>query len=290
MQDIKWDQALRFRLIEIIALWEGRLTTNHLCSAFRIGRQQASRDINKYQNLFDTPPLELDRSIKGYKPAASFSPRFSQGTANEYLTFLHQQNQIVESFDFFEMGHAESAVLMVPERSISPIIVRSLIQAAREQRRVDIDYVSLSTPKIVGRNIVPHTIVNDGIRWHVRAYCEHRSEYRDFVLSRFRNVPDLLDRSNYGRDRDTDWNEMAEIEVIPNPYLEPAQQKIIAEDYGMNDGRLAIKSRNALVKYIVQRLNISLDENQLCESPKAFQLTVKDREAIRPHMINSFIA
>lgn len=287
MQNIKWDQALRFRLIEIIALWEGRLTTNHLCSAFRIGRQQASRDINKYQRLFDTAPLVLDRSLKGYKPTEFFSPRFSQGTANEYLTLLHQQNHMVETFDFFKMGHAESALLMVPERPISPIIVRSLIQAAREQRRVDIDYVSLSTPKVIGRNIVPHTIVNDGFRWHVRAYCEHRSEYRDFVLSRFRNVPDLLDRSDFGRERDTDWNKITEIDVIPNPNLSAEQQKIISEDYCMSDGRLVIKSRNALVKYVIQRLNICLDENQLCGSPKAFQLTVKNREVVRRHMIGN---
>ena len=43
---IRWDLLLRYRLIEIIALWEGRLTTNHICHSFGIGRQQASKDIN----------------------------------------------------------------------------------------------------------------------------------------------------------------------------------------------------------------------------------------------------
>lgn len=49
---LTWDQTLRFRLLEIVLQWEGRLTTNHLCSAFDIGRQQASRDINRYINEF----------------------------------------------------------------------------------------------------------------------------------------------------------------------------------------------------------------------------------------------
>jgi hypothetical protein len=44
----RWDLLLRYRTIEIIALWEGRLTTNHLCATFGIGRQQASKDINTY--------------------------------------------------------------------------------------------------------------------------------------------------------------------------------------------------------------------------------------------------
>ncbi len=37
----RWDLLLRYRTIEIIALWEDRLTTNHLCDTSGIGRQQA---------------------------------------------------------------------------------------------------------------------------------------------------------------------------------------------------------------------------------------------------------
>lgn len=284
--DLKWDQLLRFRLIEIIALWEGRLTTNHLCQAFQIGRQQASRDINRYQSLFDNEPLVLDRSIKGYKPSTYFSPRFTKGTASEYLTMLHQQNEMVEAFDFFEMGYAESEVLKVPERLISPIVLRVLIQAAREQRRVDIDYVSLSSPQVSGRILVPHTIVNDGFRWHVRAYCEKRSQYRDFVLSRFRNAPEILDKSDHGREGDTDWNEIVDIKVVSNPYLDDAQQAVVAQDYAMINGCISIKSRKALVSYAVKRLNICLDKCLLKRNPEEFQLTAFNCDLVRKYLIS----
>lgn len=285
-KNLKWDQILRFRMIEIIALWEGRLTTNHLCSAFSIGRQQASRDIRRYQSFFEREPQLLDRSLKGYRPSQDFVPRFSQGSASEYLMLLHQQNQMIETFDFLEVGYAQSAVLNVLERPISPVIVRGLIQAAREQRRVDIDYISLSTPHITGRNLVPHTIVNDGYRWHVRAYCERREEYRDFVLSRFRNQPDLLDRSPFGCKQDHQWNQVTEIAVIPNPYLDLNQQKIIADDYGMQNKQLLIKTRNALVKYVIKRLHLCLEDNQLKANPKAFQLTVTNLDEVRRHLVS----
>ncbi|POC09693.1 WYL domain-containing protein, partial [Vibrio vulnificus] len=36
---IRWDLLFRYRMIEVIALWEGRLTTNHLIKSFGIGRQ-----------------------------------------------------------------------------------------------------------------------------------------------------------------------------------------------------------------------------------------------------------
>ncbi len=44
----RWELLLRYRYIETTALWEGRLTTRHLCETFGIGRQQASKDINNY--------------------------------------------------------------------------------------------------------------------------------------------------------------------------------------------------------------------------------------------------
>ena len=66
---LRWDLLLRYRLIEVIALWEGRLTTNHLQRAFGIGRQQASKDINHYLAEYAPGNLEYDRSLKGYKPA-----------------------------------------------------------------------------------------------------------------------------------------------------------------------------------------------------------------------------
>ncbi|MDI3652382.1 WYL domain-containing protein, partial [Pseudomonas aeruginosa] len=48
IESVRWDLALRYRLIETVAWWEGRLTTNHLIQSFGISRQQASKDINSY--------------------------------------------------------------------------------------------------------------------------------------------------------------------------------------------------------------------------------------------------
>ncbi|ELY1985512.1 WYL domain-containing protein [Vibrio harveyi] len=271
--DIKWDQQMRFRLIEIIAQWEGRLTTNHLCDAFRIGRQQASRDINKYLNLTDRQQLILDRTIKGYRPADDFKPLFTQGTAHEYLTMLHQQYNQEETFEFFSWGEAQSTVLNVPERAVSPKIVRGLIAAARANLRVDIDYVSLSTPEIRGRIIAPHSLVYDGIRWHVRAYCEEKREFRDFVLSRFRNEPDLMDRSLNTREQDDDWNHQVMVTITPNPYLSNKQQRVVAEDYAMENRRLTIVTRKVLVHYYLRRMGVVLDEKLLKEQPEMHQLT-----------------
>jgi predicted DNA-binding transcriptional regulator YafY len=39
----------------------------------------------------------------------------------------------------------------------------------------------------------------------VRAYCEKNRDYRDFVLSRFRGEPEVLDESGHGREGDEGW-------------------------------------------------------------------------------------
>ncbi|MEC4739926.1 WYL domain-containing protein [Shewanella sp. E94] len=264
---------MRFRLIEIIAQWEGRLTTNHLCDAFRIGRQQASRDINKYLSLTDREQLVLDRTIKGYRPADDFKPFFTEGTAHEYLTMLHQQYNHEETFEFFSWGEAQSTVLNVPDRVVSSKIVRGLIAAARANLRIDIDYVSLSTPEIRGRIIAPHSLVYDGIRWHVRAYCEEKTAFRDFVLSRFRNEPDLMDRSPNTREHDDNWNNQVSVNIIPNPNLSDKQQCVVAEDYAMDYRKLTITTRKALLHYYLRRMGVTLDEQLLKDQPKVHQLT-----------------
>jgi predicted DNA-binding transcriptional regulator YafY len=272
--ELKWDQILRFRLIEIVALWEGRLTTNHLCDAFKIGRQQASRDISKYKSLFEHEQIILDQKIKGYKPTSEFSPKFIKGDPGEYLSFLHQQQSMDNCFEFFNWGNAECEILNVPDRAVSPNIVRKLIIAARECRRVDVDYVSLSSPYVKGRIITPHTIIYDGVRWHVRAYCEEVKTYIDLVLSRFRNEPDLMDISTHARDEDESWNTYIDITFIPNPYLSEAQQEIISTDYNMKDKGLILNVRKPLIMYYKQRFHICEDKELLEKHPEQYHLTV----------------
>lgn len=274
--ELKWDQILRFRLIEIVALWEGRLTTNHLCDAFKIGRQQASRDISKYKSLFEHEQIVLDQKIKGYKPTPEFLPKFIKGAPGEYLSFLHQQQTMDNCFEFFNWGNAECEILNVPDRAVSPNIVRKLIIAARECRRVDVDYVSLSSPYVKGRIITPHTIIYDGVRWHVRAYDEETTDYIDLVLSRFRNEPDLMDLSSHTRAADTKWNSFKDITLIPNPYLSEAQQEIIATDYNMSNNKLVLNIRQPLIMYYKQRFHVCEDTKLLKKHPAQYHLTIED--------------
>jgi predicted DNA-binding transcriptional regulator YafY len=276
----RWDLLLRYRYIETIALWEGRLTTRHLCDTFGIGRQQASKDINNYLREVGPDNLEYDKYLKGYKPTAGFSPRVTRGLADEYLHLMARNNELTNMFESLALNVANVEVLSVPVRDVKPEILRPIMQAARQQKRLEVDYVSINNPDREGRIIVPHTLVFTGLRWHVRAWCEKNQAYRDFVLSRFRDIPEIMDESRHGVDEDEQWNTMVSIRIIPDPRLARSQQEVIEVDYGMENGALEIATRGKLVPYALKLLHTDLEDP--LEDPTAQQIIVENRDEIRP--------
>jgi predicted DNA-binding transcriptional regulator YafY len=276
----RWDLLLRYRFIETIALWEGRLTTTHLCDTFGIGRQQASKDINNYIREVGPGNLEYDKYLKGYKPTDAFTPQVTQGLADEYLHLMARNNELMNVFESLSLAVANVEVLSLPVRDVKPEVLRPIMQAARQQKRLEVDYVSVNNPDREGRIIVPHTLVYTGLRWHVRAWCEKNQEYRDFVLSRFRDIPEIMEDSEHGAIGDEQWNTRVKIRVTPDPRLNNAQQDVIEVDYGMTDGALEIETRGKLVPYVLRLLHV--DPGSSADAPSAQQIVVENRDELSP--------
>ena len=281
IEQVRWDLALRYRLIETVVWWEGRLTTGHLIQSFGISRQQASKDINTYINEHAPKNLTYDKQIKGYVPSKVFKPLFIDDSASAYLHLLYQNNARAPHIEGLALAYAHTKVLEVPDRSIKAEILRPLLKACRDHLRLDVDYVSLNSPEPEGRTIAPHTLVYTGMRWHVRAYCEKNREYRDFVLSRLRGVPDMReDETENGIDGDEVWNTEVAVIIKPDGRLNKAQQAIIEVDFGMTDGQLVVPSRRALVMYVLQRYQI--DPKNLNPNPDAQQIVVANLKELKP--------
>ncbi|MBC7185168.1 MAG: WYL domain-containing protein, partial [Marinobacter sp.] len=251
---------LRYGLIKTIALWEGRLTTNHICHSFGIGRQQASKDINTYLRELAPGNLVYDRHLKGYVPAAKFRPVVTRGLVSEYLDLLARQQNLSSTFESLNLGLDDSAVVQGPNRVIAPETMRAVVTATRQGRQLRASYASLSRPEAVESILEPHTLVCAGNSWHLRAWCNSNREFRDFALSRFHTSPEALrSRAKQSREQDKDWNREVTLVVTPDQRLTAAQQQIIARDYGMDHGRLEIDTRAALAPYVLSRLGITFD-------------------------------
>lgn len=280
IEQVRWDLALRYRLIETVAWWEGRLTTGHLIQSFGISRQQASKDINTYITEHAPKNLTYDKNKKGYVPSKTFAPLFIDDSASAYLHLLYQNDERAPHIEGLALAYAHTKVLEVPDRSIRPEILRPLLKACRDGLRLETEYVSLKNPDTEIRLIAPHTLIYTGMRWHVRAYCEKNRKYRDFVLSRLRGEPELLGKSDNSSSMDEDWNTELPVVIAPDGRLNNAQKTIIETDFGMVDGQLVVSSRRALVKYVLQRYQI--DPKNIDPSPEAQQIVVKNLIELKP--------
>lgn len=115
----------------------------------------------------------------------------------------------------------------------------------------------------------------------MRAYCERNRDYRDFVLSRFRGVPELMDDvSEQTRALDSGWNTLLAVAIEPDSRLKPEQSAIIEADYGMQGGQLLIETRGALVQYVLQRYQI--DPTKVHAKATAQQIVVANLDELQP--------
>lgn len=267
----------RLWFIELLAWWEGKINAAQLQQQFAISRGQAQQDLKRYQQQ-NPANLLYCASSKGFKPTSEFYCQYISGDVIEYLNWLGQYEQLATSTAL--PHHA----LTLPARQVSANVIRVLVAAIRQQRRVEVDYVSLSYPDFQGRIIVPHHFVKTGLRWHLRAYCEKSASYRDFVLSRFRGNPDLLDKSAHSASNDAGWTTELTVTLQPDPRLSTAQQQVVAQDYSMQHGQLHLRTRACLAQYLLQELQVNLRQPPI--SPEAQQLVLVNIDEVKPWLFD----
>ncbi|MDN3554298.1 WYL domain-containing protein [Halomonas almeriensis] len=276
---IPWDTLARYRLIEILALWEGRVAASQIGEAFDIGRQQAQKVLRAYRELAPDN-LQYDGSRHGYLPSEAFVPLYTQGRVDEYLRLLHIHDTLDSPFAGLSMGAANTESLPMPSRAITPAVVRELVRASREKRRLEVTYASFSSPAGDERIIVPHTLVFAAGRWHVRAYCEKHRDYRDFVLSRFRGVPEDVGEMLGLHDAENDerWQTRVAVRLIPDRRLPEAERELLAMDYGMPDGELELHCRGPLARYALRELGVNPHHAEA--NPRAQQIEIANRDSL----------
>ncbi|MAQ99981.1 MAG: hypothetical protein CMI00_05515 [Oceanospirillaceae bacterium] len=271
-----------FRYIELRCLWEERLTAGHLQQLFSISRDSASKRINEYIALCPGN-LRYDASLKGYFPTDTFAPEYSQGSLEEYIhDFIGADMQGIPAYNSVSCFPMQSF-----ERRPDPEIVRPILQAISQNNRIDIAYTSVTNPDNDGRIISPHSLIHDGARWHVRAWCEKNQGFRDFVVSRIREVWGKEGASEKSRSDDRLWETILTLTIQPDVRLTPAQQEVIALEYGMQKNENGIYQRSypvraALLLYTLNHLRL----DRLKENAEAQQimLTQECQREITPYL------
>jgi len=278
----RWEDRAKFQLIEVVAFWEGRLTTRHLMDAFGLSsRTTASQLVKRYRELAPGN-LEYCHQTKGYWPTDGFTRIFSRGDVGEYLSLLSQHAGLNPDFSSISNHFsAPTEQISAPHRAVRPEVVRKVVEATQNKQRLEVIYRSQTSPLGEERIISPHTLVFADSRWHVRAWCEKHRDFRDFVLTRFVDEPQLEGPRLPDGDPALDnlWQERIEVIFTPNPALPEAQRLLIAGDYAMSDNlQLRINCRKALVTYLLLSMNVHLDESRF--EPPAHPLVVLNKDEV----------
>lgn len=271
LKDLSWSALQRLQFIEFRLLWEGHVNRSDLIEAFGISVPQSTLDFRDYLERAPSN-MDYDKRRRHYFPTATFTPVFISESADIYLSQLAAMGISGEKQSLPGLIGATPPfdVLPSPERRVDRDILQQLLRAIRENLSFEIHYQSLSTATPSWRRITPHALASDGLRWHVRAYCHVKEQFRDFVLGRIMNIRDEQP-SEVLESSDADWNENVTVTIAPNPALTADQQKIIERDYAMKGGKSMITLRRSLLFYLKRRLGI--DEG-MKKTPAAQQVVI----------------
>lgn len=267
--DVSQAQRERLAFLELRAFFTGELRRADIEARFGIKPAAASRDLGLYRELAPTN-LEYDQPGRCYRPTGEFIPVFEFNT-DRVLAWLSRGFG-----DGLDLGLKPAAPFEGPGQLIKLDlrVLGSITRSLCRHRAIRISYHSLSSGA-KQREIVPVALADNGLRWHVRAYDRNHGRFGDFVLSRIYKVQEI-DRpvdENELLGADEQWARIVEMELVPHPGV--TQPKAIEADYGMQDGILRIKSRAALVGYVLRRWSVDASPDHSLD-PSTYHLWLRN--------------
>ena len=255
-----WGQGRRLEFIEFRLLWQGKINRGELVDFFGTSIQQASLDLARYIELAPEN-IEYDKSEKVYRATAKRQPVLIPQDSQSYLAQLSGSTSgSLPSASPFVGWKPPHDIVRHPTRSIQPDILIRVLWAIRDHEDLEIAYQSMRAPAPVKRWIAPHAIAFDGSRWHARAWCHQNHYFKDFVFARMEQVRDSRE-SKIDPSSDEKWHSMATITLRAARALTVGQRRAVETEFGMQDGKLHVTMRQALIPYFVRQLQ--LDEGGL---------------------------
>ncbi|MEW8611277.1 MAG: WYL domain-containing protein [Candidatus Thiodiazotropha sp.] len=255
LSEISQVQKERLSHIDFRAYFLGGVGRSDLVSRFGIGEAAATRDITLYRELAPKN-LEYDTQVRSYVKSEAFKPLFDY-SPSQVLAALSQGFG-----EDFVGSHKAMIPCATPAELNKPLlpVLAVLTRAIRHKRVVRIQYRSIDSG-LSTREIVPFVLVDNGLRWHVRAYDRKREAFIDFVITRITDpvITDSEPQEHETREADIQWNRIVEMELVAHPELR--HPETIEIDYAMQDGVLKVNVRAAVAGYVLRRWNVDCTED-----------------------------
>jgi predicted DNA-binding transcriptional regulator YafY len=269
-------QAQRERLahIDFTLLFNGEARRSCVTDRFGVAPSVATQDFARYKELAPSN-IFYDEKMRLHLKTETFTPLFIYDVVRTLAT-------ISQGFGDGFTGHLKPPMACeAPHHLNKPSldIVAKVTEAIHKGKAVLINYISLSSGES-SREIVPHTLVDNGLRWHVRAFDRKRGEFRDFVLTRIKSAnllsnAELVDSEKQQQDRQ--WNRFVELQLVPHPRI--THRQAIELDYGMTDGVMTLEIRAATAGYLLRQWHVDCSQSHTLTGNE-YQLWLSNAQAL----------
>lgn len=274
LENLSYAQKQRLAYIDFCLMFRGHLTRNDLIEKFEVGLSAGTRDFNLYKELAGFN-LHYDTKQKRYFQTAEFKPLFEHDPKK---TLVKLANDISDGFDAIadiEFPVNSPSQLNIPDLNN----VAKIVQAILNKKAISVIYTSLSSGS-VARELVPHSVVDNGLRWHMRAFDRKTESFRDFVLTRVSQVKLLEEQPAQYEEMGNDhqWLRMMPLQLVAHP--NNVKHSVAIElDYAMVDGKLELNVRAALAGYLLRRWNVDCTEDASLIGGE-YQLWLNNRQTL----------
>jgi len=303
--EVKWATRQRYQYIEVMAFYTGVISRKDVAKTFGISDAAATKDLKAY-GVVAPDNLIYKQNVFGFVPSDKFVAMFADLSPQVVLSMFAANLAVRGNPDTKSVTSSSQEQnwiygvtvdqLSLPTRLPNKNICAQLVRAIKNKQKLQIQYLSLSdkepdsnsgstSGQTLTRIIEPHSLIDNGLRWHVRAYNEESYDFRDFVLSRIIDAQLLDTAAESSMKYDDDWMETETLKLKPHPKLNKQKQASLLYDFNANDtgnnsdGVIELSMRRALVAYVLQRLSVDTTQD-LSLNPNSFQLVLDNREDI----------
>ena len=239
----------RMKFIDFRILFLGEIKRNDLAERFGIASAATTRDFALYKEV-SFNGITLDQKSKSYIPNETFKPVFEHDVSQALKTLTQGLEEITKN-EVPQVMAEFPRVLSLPSLEILATISRTIFK----KQSTKIIYHSMSSGRRE-REVVPFALINNGQRWHMRAFDRLSNEFRDFVLTRIESAQ-IQENSKMliheSPQNDISWSRIVELEIVPHPNKIEKEANIIKMDYEMLQGVLTIRVRAAIVGYLLRQ-------------------------------------
>ena len=265
-------QRQRLAYIEFRVWFYGEVSRKDVLERFEVATAAGTRDLALYREL---APLNVSYEHKAYRYLPTFVPLFEHEVERVLAALTCGFGAGEPARGGAPVSHAVPGRLNQPQLETLATVTRAM-HGGYALRLI---YHSMKTGAGF-REIVPHALVDSGLRWHVRAYDRTKGQFRDLVLTRMERVvplPEATEKQFAAADEkavaDLQWNQWVTLHLEPHP-AHP-HPETIERDYGMQHGRLTVTLRAAVVGYVLRQWLVDCSQQARLRGPE-FRLKLAD--------------